>query len=655
MKSFIFLIFSAVVLLFVSCRQQQWDEHGKTTIEGADLDLLNAIMQQPEASKFYEILLKTGYDELLTSGGNFTIMAPDNAALNDVNMDDMVNLKKFAGNHIAYGKRITSDGMLYSELNMISGKVVRYDETGSFNGAQLKSPDHLAGNGVFHIIDRKMEFGSSIWEYISGLNYKQTDFLKSCEHNVIDMLRSRPVGQHPQTGATVYDTVWMAVNAFLEEVPLHDETKLFTYVVLQDEGFDALTNKFKPYFKRRNEKETDSLTRFVISKDMIFDGIADITANDTLTSLFGVKVALTGNVVSGPYVATNGHVYVLNRSNIRFREKIKEVIIDAVNYTDMNTIEARHAFSLSRPWSRSGQFLVFRYHYFQRSVIPGPDGEPLKCVGFDADSTNLFEWWCSLTVGDRNSSGTREINNFDPRTRKDHAYFEYKANLNSGPYEIRYLAYDDYISAAGRGSVYLHGDDVNKLPAGVNPTFHLYQKFFISMPDAPRLKHGNGTSRPPDRTTRPVDVQAVESQTEVWSVNAIENNFLGPDTCFVAVDTLGAGIEPVERRMNKWRLKFADDWIPEIPPYEVFPRTRLPQLVQNPVPEPNAYVLQVPRTGEITMWLTNTARRDFHPEHNNQGTSSATANRTGSNRAELWRGYIIMDYIRLVPVLPDED
>ena len=635
-----------VVLVFAACRDNQWDEHGKTTVEGGDTDLLDAISKNTEISAFYDALVKTGYDQLLTSGVNYTVLAPTNAAWATVNMDDEESLLKTVANHIGYDKRMSNDEALYKELVLVSGKVLRYAENESFGigGAQITdSRDHVAGNGVFHVLDKVIVLQLNIWEHIVdnlSEKYAQALFLKTeVDKDVIDLKRSVRTGVHPQTGAPIYDTVWMKQNSFLEKAPLNDEMQVFTYVVLEDNGFHYLHQKFRPFFRRTTDKGTDSLARSIVSLDMVFEGIVDIAAADTLVNMFGYKVALDGNVVGEPYQATNGRVYILSRSNIHFRERIRPVHIDSEEYTYANITggnNPRFVPKHYRPWATGPNNTMLKHQnkYKQRDTIRDPlDGSIIKCRGLyydsdsilhviDADSTRTVDWYW----------GTNEINNWSADARKHNGYAEFKAELYSGEYEIRYRA---YLSSA---------DGEFRESNTTNPTMRkaiYYQKFFISMPDAPRLKHGNGGSRPPAASTRPADIASRPNQRDVWSPHTVENNFLGPDTAFVAMDTLDID---KERIMRKWRLIFTDTYIrPNTDPNQsgyATTRINLCQFVSHPVPEPESHILKVPRAGELTMWLTNTPKNEGHDTGNNW---------------EMGKGILALDYLKLVPILPDED
>jgi hypothetical protein len=57
------------------------------------------------------------------------------------------------------------------------------------------------------------------------------------------------------------------------------------------------------------------------------------------------------------------------------------------------------------------------------------------------------------------------------------------------------------------------------------------------------------------------------------------------------------------------------------------------QYIDTPVTTPDASIMEVDRVGELTMWLCNTAR------------SNATSA----------QGMLFLDYIKLVPKLPEEE
>jgi uncharacterized surface protein with fasciclin (FAS1) repeats len=350
-----------LMLLPLSCRDEQWKEHNKMSEEGVGKNLLEVIKENPDWSKFYEALEVTGYDKVLGQSGSFTVFAPDNSAWESVSMIDVATLRAIVAGQIAYGKRLSSEKSLYEPMQMLNTKVISYDEAEqSFNGAQIQSFDYLASNGVIHATNAFVKVKSNIWEYLTFeyAPYNQVKFLKSLSTVVMDALRSVELGVNA-AGNPVYDTVWMNVNDFLKEIPLDSEDKLMTYVVLEDKGYDDLINKFRPFFKTKAFPYTGdrSMTELSVCRDFFFEGLVDITEHDTLTNVFGVKVPLNLNKeenIIDTYEASNGRVYVIKEANILYREKIKPVIIEG---EDFNAADNTYVLKRYNSWA-SGMYDV---------------------------------------------------------------------------------------------------------------------------------------------------------------------------------------------------------------------------------------------------------------------------------------------------------
>jgi uncharacterized surface protein with fasciclin (FAS1) repeats len=544
-----------VAAVLVSCQDKQWDEHGKISAEGIDASLPDVIQTYPEASLFFQALITTGYDIFLAEANNFTVFVPENAAWQEIDFTDVEALKKIVANHIVYGKKLSSEPSLYEPLQGINNKVLRYDhKTQSFNGVQIISADHLANNGVFHITNRVIALKQNIWEYLSATNYLQTQYIRTLNRVEIDIEKSAQTGVNA-VGQIVYDTVWINVNKFLDLAPLDDEHKTFTYIVLEDDGFNQLYHKYHNYFILSDSVATDSLTRFNICQDFVFEGIVDIAQYDTLTNIFGLKVPVKDVAVARTYDASNGKVYVIDQSNILLREKINPIFIEGENYTQASS--PSWLFVQYKLWASGTRSIALMSGAQQTNTLHTVDVNGQDSVYTDFVT---FRW------GDQNSG--LNMNN---------SWVEYKAHAHSANYEIHYLSYDDL-----NGHVF---DDPNR-----NMRFE--QKLFVSLPGQPPLGKG-GNSLHPD---------------------AIVNNYLGNTQCFVSQDT--AGIFK-ERKMKQWTLTL---------------NAASPQLLDQPVSAQDAEIMTIPQTGELTLRLCHTPR-------------STTA---------FFQGWLFLDYIKLVPILPAE-
>src|SRR5881275_3078450 len=90
--------------ILLSACKKAWDEHNAITEEALNKTLLQQINETTDLSSFNNCLVKTGYDKVLASSKSFTVWAPTNAALQNVDpaiINDTAQLKLLVANHIA--------------------------------------------------------------------------------------------------------------------------------------------------------------------------------------------------------------------------------------------------------------------------------------------------------------------------------------------------------------------------------------------------------------------------------------------------------------------------------------------------------------------------------------------------------------------------
>jgi uncharacterized surface protein with fasciclin (FAS1) repeats len=496
----------AVVVLLFACQTDPWDNHISKSGQEVGASLLDVVQENPEWSSFYQALVTTGYDTLLQSANTYTVFAPVNSAWSSVKMNDVAALRRIVANHIAYEKRLSTDRLKSEPLRMISGKIVSYSAaTQSFNGAQVTSPDHVASNGVLHGANKLVAVQDNVWDNINKIRNNHVAYLKSLGHREMDMERSVQVGVN-MTGQPVYDTVWVDVNDFLKEVPLNDEVKEWTYILLQNEGFNALYEKYKPYFTVQNDPDealTASITSLNICRDFVFEGRIDISLYDTITSIYGVKVPVKGANIDSTYTyeCSNGRVYVIDKSNIRLRDKIKPVIIEGENFVSAS--DRSFVYRRYKQWASGDYDIMLSGQTVQTDTVFVLDGDgnriPSSVSGKDSVKAE------SKTFSTPNSAeaSRANVNNF---------YVEYKAPVNSVSYRIYYVAFDD----------------ISSFSSDANHILRIEQKLFVSLPGSSALKRGNSAS-----------------------ADAVTNGHLGDTICFVGLDT--AGIRK-ETQLKPWTL-----------------------------------------------------------------------------------------------------
>ncbi|MDD3079589.1 MAG: fasciclin domain-containing protein [Paludibacter sp.] len=495
-KSIFTLLFPAVILLLNGCNDAAWESHVGND-EFVKKNLYQAIGEKPELSIYYNVLKKTGYNEILETSNSYTVFAPANSAWSGVDTSSVDNLTKLIGMTIAYKTYFTDNTELYTEVKAVNDKNIFYDATDkTFNGAKLIDPDYRTSNGVLHVTDKIVERKENIWSFISTLTESsQYKYIKSLNETVMDEDKSVAVGVYPD-GRTKYDTIWKNINNFLSAFPIDNEDSIYTYVMVENTGFDMLYTKYKPYFKMSSDLSTDSLTRFNICGDFVFNGLIDITKVDTLENVSGVKVPLAGVTISRTYDASNGRVYVINQSNIRLKDKIKPIKIEGEDF--INAYDKNYVFTRYKRWASGERDIALSCGETQsdslwRKVPLAPDTVVKK------DSVASKTYFI-------NSNLVANVANF---------YIEYTANVNSTNYDVYYVAYDD-ISDHFDSTYTSYG------------VYKVVQKLFVSMPGAKKLVRGT-----------------TDNGAEVV------NNYLGNMICFAGEGY--AGVHELTK-LKKWSL-----------------------------------------------------------------------------------------------------
>ena len=485
---FIALFASAVFLN--GCSDKEWDNHTESTITA---NMMSVLESDPDLSIFCSVLKKTGYDEVLSLPVNYTVFAPENSAWSGIDTTDVSALTDIVAYQICKGKNLSTDANIYEDMTMMNTKHVRYDSsTSTFEDASIVTADNVAGNGVVHVMDKIFTMKDNIYEYITSTypDLEQVQYLISLNTQAMDTTKSVEVGS--VNGEIVYDTVWTNVNSFLEAYPIDNEDSIMTYVVLQDAGFDQLYTKYEPYFTMASDSATSALTNYNICQDFVISmsGKVDISQYDTITNADGIKVPISGSTIVDEYEASNGRVYVLNKSNILLKEKIQPIIIEGEDYSGVSSSSS--VYKRNRSWASGLYDIMVNCKNYQSDSIHVTGSQGQDSV---YKATTTFYWDASNYVAN--------VNNF---------HLEYNAKVNSANYKIYYVAYDD---------IAWHYSDAEK-------TFRLKQKMFISMPDTTALDYGSGTY-----------------------ASAVQNNYLGDKVCFVGIDT--AGVYKLTK-LTKWNL-----------------------------------------------------------------------------------------------------
>lgn len=339
MTSFKKLIcFAFLLAAFASCRDK-WEEYSELNDPVLAENLMQEIRKNPALSTFSDYLVRTEYDKLLASSKSFTMWAPTNEALQNLDqniVNDPERLKQFVANHISYQQFFTHVALPEdSRIRTLSGKYIMWDKPASkVNEASITTADKYVGNGVMHIIDAPLLPKMSSWEFLSSstLSPRQKAFMQSLVYTTfIDSLATQ-TGVDPVTGRPVYDSLPGKVqrNRFFQQAyDLSNEDSLYTFVMLTDEAFASEHNKFRKFYATSTPDSTDALTSWAIVKDLAFRGIHTLdNLPDTLVSRSRVKVHIDKSAVVRVERTSNGIVYVLNSLNVKPVDKLLPIRVE---------------------------------------------------------------------------------------------------------------------------------------------------------------------------------------------------------------------------------------------------------------------------------------------------------------------------------------
>ncbi|MDD4969103.1 MAG: fasciclin domain-containing protein [Paludibacter sp.] len=323
-NKFIALAFLLVgLMVFYSCQDEQNDHYARSK-SLPDKNLYELIKLNPDLSTFSKLIEIAGYDSLLKSSQTYTVWAPVNAGLTDINLTtiDKVQARLIVNNHIARFNNSTSiaPGQL---IRMKNYKVYTFlSGSSTFGGSELITHDILARNGVLHTIKNQIVYHNNLYEYVlSSPNVsKLSAFIQSFEEKRFDPTLSIPI-DIDKNGRTVYDSITTSYNRLFNNNLglINTEDSIYTMLIPSDKAWDAAYARISPYFKtyNSNQAHADSVrniqTSLAILNDLIYRGKIENPASfDSIVSTSGSVIHNPANLFSGTEkkIASNGLVYL---------------------------------------------------------------------------------------------------------------------------------------------------------------------------------------------------------------------------------------------------------------------------------------------------------------------------------------------------------
>jgi Fasciclin domain len=316
-----------------------WDERLTINNDTLSRTLMEEISQRSDLSKFKDLLVSSGYDKIVGSSKLYTVFAPNNTAMDKLDMaalKDTAALNAFMGNHIA----LQQFAMPTTEtrIRLLNGKYASVAK-GVFGEAAIVSADSYAANGVLHTIDKFSPVLPNLWSFVNSTvaDYAQNKVLTAQNYLAFNPSRAIVDSISGTTGRPVYKpgSGFEQKNQFTDQVfDFADESKQYTYFIMQDNVFAAENTKLAAYFKAADGTSTASA--WAVLKDAAVEGYYSIDKLPaTLKSKFGVPLAIDKNAITKTIKLSNGIAYVMNKFDVKASDKIQPMVVQGEDFNGL--------------------------------------------------------------------------------------------------------------------------------------------------------------------------------------------------------------------------------------------------------------------------------------------------------------------------------
>ena len=329
---FALLIFTVLVS---SCRED-WDNHYYADASGkSKLNLYQYIQSQGELSTFTKMLKSTGYDSVLNKSQTFTVWAPNNQALVNVDLTDTALVRKIVKNHITRFSR-PSSGVITKNVLMLDNKLIVFalGTTGyTFGGKTIVKSDVATTNGIIYILSDYAPYKMNIWEFINNATGIDSlrGYINSLTVNQIDTAASYKDG-------IFISTVYKQTNKALTYLgKFKSEDSLYTAILPDNAAWVEAYGRILPYYNTLSKDggvpAQIANTKWTLIQDLFFKGKKTLPiVQDTLYSTYGHGFLNPNRLFTGTQATemSNGLSYVTSQlQNSATDSWFKEIRIEA--------------------------------------------------------------------------------------------------------------------------------------------------------------------------------------------------------------------------------------------------------------------------------------------------------------------------------------
>ena len=320
------LFVGVLTIALFSC-SDPWGDRQDNGDANLNVSLSEAITNTPETSKFAELLVKTGYDKVLSESKTYTVFAPTNEAMALVDasiLNDPAQLTFFVQNHIALTAYSSVRDKASEKVKMLSAKYLIFKGATIIDDATIITPDNYAANGVFHVINKALTPKQNIWQYVNSQSATSamSKYLLSLSQSDINIYKADSIAKLNPIPGRYADSL---TNSYLRNVyNLNNEANSYTLFLMEDTGYSAEVDKLKPYLTKNSAARTDIFSSYFTARDMAFPkAYQPNELPAVLTTRFGVNVPIDKTqIVGAPIILSNGIVYRIKKVDVPLTNRL---------------------------------------------------------------------------------------------------------------------------------------------------------------------------------------------------------------------------------------------------------------------------------------------------------------------------------------------
>jgi uncharacterized surface protein with fasciclin (FAS1) repeats len=328
-------------------------EHYKVSEEvESRTSLWEMISSQPELSRFAALLKQYSYDRILSGNQTYTVWAPDNNHLADMDTEDSIAVIRVITTHIArYAYPASEATTKFPEIYMLNAKKQPFLSSGNsyaLGGVELQPGSRIANNGVLHVLNGQIPFFPNIWQMMENENFDSIrNYLYSFNKREFMRGMSTQIDINEE-GMIVYDSVFTTMNSMWYTYTgakgigyLNMEDSTYTMILPDNTAWTEVYNRYYPVFRPdQSLPNADSIQhanmQYAIVQDLVFRGaISNPNAygeNDSILSTRNAVIKNPARIFSGaqPIQTSNGWIYTTSSLNYdRTDSYIKPIKIEA--------------------------------------------------------------------------------------------------------------------------------------------------------------------------------------------------------------------------------------------------------------------------------------------------------------------------------------